>query len=255
MLNAAYLGVRQNMKPVRDFKKQLDNLDNEVNVIASYVYAEMAIQHAASKSKSLLATLNRTPTFWRTCFAALQSGAYIAVGRVFDQKSPYNIDALLNAMEHDLSLFSKKALAARKRADGFSNPSELRRYLSKAYVADKADVCRIRKAVDRRRAFYRRAIVPVRHRHLAHRQVTESASVKNLYGAGKVSELWRLSVFLHNLNLELWGLYHNGRKPDLKIRHRYSPKVLFDKPGNETGPHERIVKDVRLLMELIAANA
>ena len=35
--------------------------------------------------------LNSTATFWIACTAALQSAAYISIGRVFDRKSPYNL--------------------------------------------------------------------------------------------------------------------------------------------------------------------
>src|SRR5690606_3616176 len=117
--------VRHGMRPVRDFEKQLGNLELEATVIASYVYAEMSIQHAASKSKDLLKALNRTPTFWRTCYASFQSAAYVALGRVFDLKSPYNIEALIASMEHDMSVFSRSALAARKASSGFSDPIRL----------------------------------------------------------------------------------------------------------------------------------
>jgi hypothetical protein len=44
------------MKPVRDFEKQLDNLELEATVISNYVYAEWAMHHAAAKSTKLLSS-------------------------------------------------------------------------------------------------------------------------------------------------------------------------------------------------------
>jgi hypothetical protein len=239
------------MRPVRDFERQLNNLGLEATVIASYVYAEMSIQHAASKSKSLLRILNETPTFWRTCYASFQSAAYVALGRVFDLKSPYNIEALIASMEHDMSIFSRSALAARKAAGGFSDPARLQNYVSNVHVLDLSDVRRIRRAVARRRLVYDRAIMPVRHQYLAHRQAHGHESVKRLYNNGKVKEMWQLSGFLYQLHQSLWHLYNNGRKPDLRIRVRLSPKAIYDHPGSYTGPHERIVRDVRILMSLL----
>lgn len=243
------------MKPVRDFEKQLKNLDLEATVIASYVYAEMAIQHAASRSKTLLAVLNHTPTFWRTCYAAFQSSAYVALGRVFDVKSPFNLEALIASMEHNMGEFSREALAARKAEAGFRDPARLKEYVKTAHVLDVSDIRRIKRAVDRRRLIYDRAIMPVRHRYLAHRQTQDSSDVQDLYRRGKFKEMWQLSCFLHHLHQTLRELYTNGRKPQLRIRCRYSPKVMYDRPGSYSGPHERIVRDVRILMNLLESTA
>ena len=242
------------MKPVRDFEKQLNNLDHEVTVIASYVYAELSIHHAASKSKKLLSVLNRTPMFWRTCYGALQSSSYVALGREFDLKSPFNIEELIVSMENDLSIFSAQALASRKSAAGLSDPVKLQNYVSKAYIPTIDDVARIRRAVQRRRLVYERAIMPVRHRYLAHRQAQGSIAVQSLYGNGRVKDVWLLSCFLHHLYQQLWNLYHNGRKPELRISSRYSSNVMYNKPGNYSGPHERIVRDVRNLMTILESS-
>jgi hypothetical protein len=243
------------MQPIRDFEKQLSNLGLEVSVIASYVYAEMAIQHAASKSKKLLRLLNRTPTFWLTCNASFQSSAYLALGRVFDLKSPYNLEALIASMEHDMGIFSRGALSARKASSGFSDPSRLQKYVANAHVLDASDIRRIRRAVSRRRLIYDRAIRPVRHQYLAHRQAHGSESVRSLYNKGKVKEMWQLSSFLYQLQQGLWNLYNNGRRPELRVRVRYSPKIIYDRPGNYSGPHERIVRDVRELMGILESVA
>jgi len=243
------------VKPVRDFEKQLSNLDLEATVIASYVYAEMSLHHAASKSKSLLRTMNRTPTFWRACYASFQSSAYVALGRVFDLKSPYNIEALVVSMEHDMSVFSHAALAQRKALSGFGDPVKLQQYVASAHILDLSDIRRIRNAIARRRLIYNRAIMPVRHQYLAHRQAHGAVNVQNLYNKGKVKEMWQLSCFLHHLHQSLWNLYTNGRKPMLRLQSRYSPRVMYDQPGNYSGPHERIVKDVRVLMNILESGS
>lgn len=238
------------MKPDHSFERQLENLDHEAQVIANYVYAEMTIQHAASLSKKLLYRLNNTPTFWITCNAALQSAAYIAIGRVFDRKSPYNLDALLTAMESNLTLFGRDALAARKREGQASDPLWLADYLKTAYYPSAADVKRLRKHAATYRKIYERAFMPVRHRYLAHRQAHGHENVQKLFAAGKVKEIWRLSTFLVRLHSALWNLLHNGRKPVLRPI-RYSPKSIYTSKAERTGPHERIVRDTKKLMKFI----
>lgn len=238
------------MRPDYSFERQLANLERESRVIANYVYAEMAIQHAASKSRKLLNRLNRTPTFWITCNAAFQSAAYIAIGRVFDRKSPYNLEALAVAMERDLSVFSREALAERKRDGKKVDPPWLSDYLGNAYYPRRADMARIRKHIANYRALYERAFMPVRHQYLAHRQAHGSEKVQQLFAKGKVKEMWRVSTFLLRLHSALWDLLHNGHKPVLRPI-RYSPKVMYESLSQRTGAHEYIVRDTRKLMRFI----
>ncbi len=238
------------MKPDYSFENQLSSLDRESTVIANYVYAEMAIQHAASKSKKLLNRLNRTPSFWIACNAALQSAAYIAIGRVFDFKSPYNLEALVVAMEKNLSLFGRQALAERKREGKSIDPPWLQEYLDKAYYPKQSDITRIRKHIANYRTLYERAFMPVRHQYLAHRQAHGSEKAQQLFAKGKVKELWRLCTFLLRLHSALWDLMHNGRKPVLRPV-RYSALVMYDSASHRSGAHEHIVRDTKKLMKFI----
>jgi len=240
------------MKPDYLFENQLKSLAHEASVIASYTYAEMSIQHAVSQSKALLNRLNETPAFWISCTSALQSSAYIAHGRVFDQKSPYNLEALMTAMERDLAIFGRDALADRKRNGAASDPAWLDEFLSAAYYPTKADVARLRRNIEKYREVYERAIMPVRHQYLAHRQAHGSAKVQALFARGKVTELWRMSTFLVRLHSALWGLLHNGRKP-LLTHVRFSVNRIYADNSKSSGPHERIVRETRALMKALEA--
>ena len=238
------------MKPDFSFERQLKNLEQEADAVASYVYAEMTIHHAASKSKVLLARLNLTPTFWNSCLAALQSAAYISLGRVFDLKSPYNLDALLGAMEVNLSQFHRAALASRKREGHTIDPPWLQDYLNEAYYPTQADVARLRKKVGEYRRVYDRAIMPVRHQYLAHRQAHDRDKVQRLYAQGKVAEIRRLSTFLLRLHTSLWELWHNGRKPALR-QVRHSVKSIYESDTKRRGAHEYVVRDTKALLEFL----
>jgi hypothetical protein len=238
------------VKPDYAFDRQLSNLEHEANVIANYVYAEMAIQHAASKSKRLLNRLNSTATFWIACGAAFQSAAYIAIGRVFDRKSPYNLEALMVAMEKNLSQFDRQALASRKREGRAEDPPWLQDYLNAAYYPKRSDVSRLRKYIAKYRTIYERAFMPVRHQYLAHRQAHGHENVQRLFAKGKVKEIWRLSTFLIRLHTALWELLHNGRKPALRPV-RYSARRIYESESERTGPHEHMVRDTKKLMTFL----
>jgi len=234
----------------RSFEIQLENFRRESVTAAQYIYAEMAIQHAASKSKRLLNRLNNTPTFWLSCSAALQSSAYISLGRIFDTNSKYNVAALLDAMEKNLDLFQREGLASRKRNGSEIEPPWLAEYLEGAYYPTIKDVNRLRGMVEKYRVIYERAIKPARNKYLAHREKEEHAEVKALFGRGTVRELWRLTTFLYQLYEVLWEQLHNGRRPVFRSL-RHSVKSIYDANYQRTSPHEHMVADVKKLMQFL----
>jgi AbiU2 len=234
----------------RDFLTQLENFRQEAYVAAQYLYSDMAVQHAASKSERLLSRLNLTPRFWLAHTAASQTAAYVCLGRVFDTKSRYNIDALLNAFEANLHLFSGESLAERKRDGRAEEPLWLHSYLAKAHFPNAKDVARLRAKVAAYRAVYDRAVKPARHKYLAHREKEEHMEVQALFAGGKVRELWRMVTFLHALHTALWEQYHNGRKPVLRAL-RFSVKTIYDAKHQRSSPHEAVIADTKKLMQFI----
>ena len=235
----------------RDFLVQLENFRHEAYVTAQYLYADMAVQHAASMSEKLLSRLNMSPRFWLAHAAASQEAAYVALGRVFDTTSKYNINALLDAFESNLSLFQLPALATRKRDGKATDPPWLKEYLAKAYYPTAKDAARLRAKVADYRAIYERAIKPARHKYIAHREKEEPSDVQALFAGGKVHELWRMVTFLHVLHTALWEQYHNGRKPVLRAR-RFSVKTIYDAKSQSSAPHEAVIADTKKLMEFVA---
>jgi hypothetical protein len=234
----------------RSFEIQLENFRRESATAAQYIYAEMAIQHAASKSKKLLNRLNNTPTFWNSCSAALQSSAYISLGRIFDRKSKYNIFALLDAMEKNLDLFQREGLASRKRNGSEIDPPWLSEYLEGAYYPTIKDINRLRTRVEKYCGIYERAFKPARNKYLAHREKEEHAEVKELFALGTVRELWRLTTFLYQLYEVLWQQLHNGQRPVFRSL-RHSVKSIYEASNQCTSPHENMVADVKKLMHFI----
>lgn len=234
----------------REFTAQLENFRHESSIAAQYIYAEMAIQHAASMSQKLLERLNDTPRFWIACGSALQSSAYISFGRIFDVTSKYNVNALLDSMEHDLYLFQMEALADRKRDGRSEDPDWLAGYLARAHYPTARDVAHLRNMVAKYRAVYERAIKPGRNKYLAHREKENPTEVRALFAGGTVRELWKLASFLVQLNEVLWQQLNNGRKPVFRSL-RHSVKSIYDAERQGTSPHESIVSDVKRLMLFI----
>ena len=240
------------MASKRNFLDQLENFRHEAYAAAQYLYSEMAIQHAASKSPELLARLNLTPRFWLTHSAACQEAAYLTLGRVFDTKSDFNVNALLGTFASSLHEFSRPALAGRKREEHASDPAWLNEYLDKAHYPTSKDILRLQAKVDEFRAVYDRAVKPARNKYIAHREKVDHAEVQQLFAGGKVQEIGQLVTFLYALYTTCWEQYHNGRKPVLRP-YRFSVKTIYDSKHPRSTPHESVVGETKRLMEFLEA--
>lgn len=237
----------------KDFLKQLENLRNEANSAALYIYGGMAMEHAASLSPRLLRRLNATPTYWLTSGSAFQTAGYMAIARAFDRSSRYNISKLLDAAEDQIHVFQREALADRRRDGRKTDPPWLAEFLDqRAYYPTVEDFARLRRKFLQYREIYRRLIEPARYRHIGHRVEAEGAKVKKLYGGGTVRELWRLSIYLLQLHEALRELYVNGRKPTLRPM-RHSVIAIFNSKAPRSEIHEHIVHEVKTLASIIDA--
>lgn len=230
----------------RNFLVQLENFDNESRNAARYVYANFALDHAVSQSTKLQRVVNETATFWLTVRASLQTAAYICLSRIFETKTNFNIQRLLDAAENDVSLFGREALASRKRGGSPTDPPWLQAYLDEAFYPSKKDFAKLRKLADANAALYSRGFKPARHKYIAHREKQDPAQVAALFNRGEVRDLWRLVVFVQQLHDSLWQLLYNGNKPSFR-RHRYSVKQMFRKPPTGSSAHEKIVREVQQL--------
>jgi len=230
------------------FEVQLKNFNHEVSLVAQYLYAELTIQHSAFKSRKLLKKLNETPRFWTVCGAALQMSAFISLGRIFDEGSPYNLIKLLKSMESNVDIFQRDALAKRKMQGQLLAPEWLDSYLDNAYYPTTDDFRNLRKIVKAYKAVYKKAIKPVRDKYYAHREFEDTSDVQALFASVTLHEILNLSVSLLELSEVLWQLLHNAKRPQIKQR-RYAIKTIFESKKRTTAANEAMVTEVKKLME------
>jgi hypothetical protein len=99
----------------QQFEHELEVFRTESETAAQFFYAFLAIHASAGPDKSVHRLLNTAPLFWNTVLGGLQAAAFVAMGRVFDQKSTHNVDRLLKLAQDNPQIFSKAALARRKQ--------------------------------------------------------------------------------------------------------------------------------------------
>lgn len=178
--------------PEKQFELELEVFRTEAEGAAQFFYAYLAVHAVAADHRPVHRLLNTAALFWNTNLGALQAAAFIALGRVFDQKSAHNVDRLLKIAQDNPKIFSKTALGLRKQGVAPTPPDWLPEYLHHAYVPAPVDFRRLRAHVHKYRRIYETKYKDLRHKLFAHKEVTERAEVEALFAKTNIRELQRL---------------------------------------------------------------
>src|SRR5208282_2601524 len=131
------------------FVHELEVFRKEAEASIQFLYAFFAVHAVAADHESVHKLLNQAPLFWNTSLGALQTAAFVALGRVFDQTSRHNVDVLIRKAQQHPEIFSKTALARRKQGTNPTPPEWLDNFLSNVYEPTPQDFRRLRAHVDR----------------------------------------------------------------------------------------------------------
>lgn len=227
------------------FERELEIFRIEAETAAQFFYAFLAIHAAAGAKKPVYRLLNTAALFWNTLLGALQTAAFVAMGRIFDQDSRHNVGRLIWLAVDNPQIFSKAALAQRKQGSSSTPPPWLNDYMKDVYVPKPSDLRRLRGYVSKHRKVYNDKYRPLRHQVFAHKGVSDAAAVSALFAKTNIREMQRMLMFLMSLHNALWQLFVNGHKPALRA-HRYSVQRMRDRAAKGTkggSVHERLIHE------------
>jgi hypothetical protein len=199
------------------FEQELEVFRTEIEAAVRFFYAYLAVHNVAARSEPVFSLLNEAALFWNTSLAGLQTAAFIALGRMFDQKSKHNLDKLLSLAQKNLYIFSKDALGRRKQGPDPEPPVGLSDYLRNAYVPAPEDFRSLRKEVKTWRGIYESTYRDIRHKFFAHKEVSDQIEIDALFAKTNIDETQRMLIFLSSLNDVLWQLFFNGNKLDISL--------------------------------------
>ena len=80
--------------PEARFERELEVFRTEAEAAMQFFYAYLTVHAVAKDHKPVYRLLNTAPLFWNTNLGALQTSAFIALGRVFDQSSSVTIASI-----------------------------------------------------------------------------------------------------------------------------------------------------------------
>jgi hypothetical protein len=235
--------------PLHDttFERELEVYRTEVDTGAQVFYTYQAIYSLARRDALVRRLLESAWLFWRTNLRGLQVEVFMALGRMFDQRSEHNVDTVLRLAQQAPEVFSREELGWRKQRDGSGSFEWLDDYLSRAHEPTPDDWRRLRRHVNKWRMVYQAKIKPVRDKVFAHKEVIEAADINALFAQVDARELQRMFAFLRSLHEALWQLLFNGRKPVLRPE-KYSVTRLLDAPSpaiEARAAHERVVQQAQ----------
>lgn len=243
------------LSPASDFENQLELFRTEAEGAIQYYYGWQTIHAVAAENEAVFRLLNEAPLFWNTTLGALQTAALAALGRVFDpDQRNHNVNRLLALAGANLDIFSKKALAERKRKASANADQWLDEYLRGVYEPTTDDFRRLKRHIAVRRKICEERYRPLRHRVFAHRGVATRAEVGELFAQTNIRELQQLLVFLGRLHEALWQLFFNGHKPILRPA-RYSVQQMLEQPSPQARLQERLIHETQSLLKALSRSA
>jgi hypothetical protein len=210
-----------------EYGRLLYRIREEVETSAAAFYTFQEINRFALEGGESYAKLNRDARFWNLQIHGLHTAYFMGLGRLFDKRS--DVDSLihlLDATEANPGIFSKEALAERKRrASGEANPEWLARYLDGVWEPTVDDLRAIRKEVEPSIRVYRHKYAGIRHKMFAHsernRQLIAEAVDRTV-----AAEVDMMFLDLLEVIDTLHALYDNGVKHERRVGpHRFAREV------------------------------
>ena len=230
--------------PERQFARELEVFRTEAETAAQFFYTYLAMHEVAKRHKKVFRMFNEHPLFWNTLLGGVQTAALIAFGRVFDQDSPHNVDAVLGLAQRHRDIFSKAALGKRKQGNAREAPEWLPDFLSTAYESTPNDFRRLRKLVKNHRRRYEKNYRNLRNQYYAHKAAADPDEIQRLVATTNIREMQRMFTFFLQLHQTLQELFNNGQRPVLRpFRHsarRITQRPSAHPPGDAV--HEHITK-------------
>ncbi len=123
-----------------EFARELEIFRTEAEAGAQYFYSYLAVHELAKRYRRVFRTLDENALFWNTLLGGLQTEAIMTIGRIFDRRSPHNVNTLMRLASQHRSMFSKVALGRRKQGTEREPPAWLPDYLLSAYEPTENDL-------------------------------------------------------------------------------------------------------------------
>jgi hypothetical protein len=223
------------------FNAELDHFRSQAEGAVQFLSAYMAVNNAAVQDHAIHSALNAAPLYWATSQAALQKSFFLALGRIFDQRSDHNLDRLIGIAQENPTIFSKDALRQRKLGNMPTPLDWVEEIVAVAYEPTAEDFRKLRKEISQRRNIYEGKYRPLRDSFFARSLTIDRDEIQALFAQTNIGELEALLNFLSNVHSALSALFHEGRT------------LSSNAPSQMKGLSERVAKDTEATLRRLVA--
>src|ERR1700693_4847968 len=98
------------MTPVHmdeEFSRELEGFRGEAESGAQFFYSYLAVHELAKRQRRVFRLLDDDALFWNTLLGGAQTPPIMTLGRIFDHRSPHNLNTLLRLTTQHRTIFSK----------------------------------------------------------------------------------------------------------------------------------------------------
>jgi hypothetical protein len=196
-----------------EYRRALDLMFIEVNDAVQVFYTYLAMSELATEDRKLFQTLNRDPLFWSIQAYCLQTTFFIIFFRIFDPASDaHSIYAFLKATRENPKLFSRTALAKRKRDSGL--PYDVcEEFVRSAWEPTQDDLNHIATPLKGCKSRFEDVYQPIRSRVFAH-GILKDPERAQLISMAQIQEIIGMLTALQKVVKGLTQLYQDGTRPD-----------------------------------------
>jgi hypothetical protein len=191
---------------------ELDLISIEVNDAVQVFYTYLAMTEVAA-DKKLLKALSKAPLFWSTQMYCLQTTFFMILARIFDTApDAHSVDAVLRATRNHPELFSRVALAERRRDSKLSS-TVIHQFVSSAWEPTAGDLKLMEVPLKGCKQKMQTVYAPIRSKVFAHR-IAKDPEREILISKAQIPEIIHILTSLQKVVRGLTELYLNGKRPE-----------------------------------------
>lgn len=194
------------------FRKRLEVFNNEQANLQHFFFTSLAVRRCAIDIPDVVGLMNDS-LYWRVTHQGTIVSTFIAMGRIFDDKSKHNIGRIRRVIENTPEIFSIECLKQRKAAQGVYADE----YVKDRHALDPSRADAMLFGIDYFQGIYDARYKAIRH-SFAHKRLGTVDQINALLAKTDIEEMKRMCSFLDALWRALDQLHRNGLDPVMRPR-------------------------------------
>jgi hypothetical protein len=179
----------------------------------------LTINRLAAEGFGVAVTYNLQAEFWTATTYGLQTGFFMALGRIFDQrKDAYSIEDVVEQTIDHPGFFAKSELRKRLREaqriyGDQPDPDTLAARVANAWEPSRSDLAILRKELKPHVKKFIEVYEPIRHQYFAHRGKASEEVIAELFSKAFKSEMAEILRFVYGVICGIEKMAINATPP------------------------------------------